>query len=46
MPKKPYKNSTIDRQSGKRNIERDENITFLLVGRKITQIYHIKLQVK
>jgi hypothetical protein len=32
-----------DRQRGKGNIERDEDITFLLVGRKVTQMYHIKL---
>jgi len=35
-----------DWQRGKGNIERDEDITFLLVGWKITQMYHIKLQVK
>jgi len=32
MPKKPYKNSTIDQQRSKRNIEHDEDITFLLNG--------------
>jgi hypothetical protein len=35
MPKKPQKNSTIDRQKGKGNIERDEDITFLLGGGKL-----------
>jgi len=46
MPKKPYKNSTIDQQRNKRNIECDEDITFFLVGQGVTQMYHIKLQVK
>jgi hypothetical protein len=34
MPKKPQKNSTLDQQ--KRDIERDEDITFLLVGQSVT----------
>jgi len=35
MPKKPQRNSTLDRQ--KRDVERDEDITFLLVGQGVTQ---------
>jgi hypothetical protein len=46
MPKKPQENSIIDQQRSKRNIECDEDITFLLVGQEITQMYHTKLQVK
>jgi hypothetical protein len=34
MPKKPYKNSTLDWQ--KRDVEHDEDITFLLVGQNVT----------
>jgi len=34
MPKKPLKNSTLDRQ--KRDVECDEDIIFLLVGQSVT----------
>jgi len=37
------KEFTIDQQISKRNIDSDEDITFLLMGQGITQIYHIKL---
>jgi hypothetical protein len=40
------KNSTIDGQKNKGNIKCDENINFLLVGKEIAQMYHIKLLVK
>jgi hypothetical protein len=35
MPKKPYKNSTLDRQKRK-DVECDEDIPFLLMGQGVT----------